>query len=159
MPTSAQIQRQGVPLVILFLFFLAAGLGLCFPAGAADTITLPLQTVAPGQVQLTVKLVLPPGTKLNPEAPSSLSLTSQDPKVIKVEKKYAGNLTAAKLPVKLRVPAKPGQTTLQAEFKINFCDDQGGLCFMRDATLQLPVQVSKDAKGKDLEVLYELKMP
>ncbi len=159
MPKSVLKLRPRVAVALLFSLFLTSVLFRGFPAGAAETVTLPSQTIAPGQVQLTVKLVLPPGHKLNAEAPSTLILTSQDQNVLKVDKKFAGNLTAANLPLKLQVPAKPGQTTLQAEFKINFCDDKVGLCFMRDATVQLPVQVSKDAKNKTLELLYELKMP
>jgi len=159
MPPSTILLRPGAAAAILVLACLAAVLGLCPTAGAADVITLPPQTVAPGQVNLTVKVVLPPGHKFNPEAPSSLRLSSQDQKVLKVKKTFAKSLTAANLPVKLKVPAKPGQTTLQAELKLNFCNDQGGLCFMRDATVELPVQVAKDAPGKVLEILYEVKVP
>ncbi len=146
-----------LPLVLAGL--LLALTGAFDPVCGADAMTLPPQTVAPGEVQLTVNLTLPPGHKLNDEAPSTLIISAQNQAVVAVDKKFSGNLKAADLPVTLKVPANEGKTTLQAEFKINFCDDQVGLCFMRDAVIQLPVAVNKTADNKKLAINYELKMP
>lgn len=147
--------RTLLPFVVCLLLLATGGLSAVH---GAETITLPPQTVAPGKVQLTVNLTLPPGHKLNPEAPSSVLLTSQNQAVAGLDKKSYGNLRAKSFPLTLRVPVKPGQTTIQADFKINFCDDQMGLCFMRDATLQLPITVDKNSPQKKLEILYEVKM-
>lgn len=146
-----------LPFVLMGLFLALTG-AHC-PVFGADTITLPPQTIAPGEVQLTVNLTLPPGHKLNAEAPSTLIISAKDQAVVTVERKFQGNLKAADLPVILKAPAKEGKTTLQAEFKINFCDDKVGLCFMRDAVVQLPVEVSKTADNKTLAINYELKTP
>lgn len=146
-----------LPLVLAGL--LLALTGAIGPVYGAETITLPPQTVAPGEVQLTVNLTLPPGHKLNAEAPSTLIISAKDQAVVAVDKKFSGNLKAADLPVTLKVPAKEGKTTLQAEFKLNFCDDKVGLCFMQDAVLQLPVEVTKTADNKKLAITYELKKP
>ena len=145
-------------LLLLLAGLLLAATGAIAPVLAADAITLPPQTVAPGEVQLTVKLTLPPGHKLNAEAPSTLIISAKDQAVVAVAKKYPGNLQAKDFPVTLKVPAKEGKTMVQAEFKINFCDDKNGLCFMRDATIQLPVTVSKAATQKNLQIEYQLKM-
>jgi len=145
-------------LLLLLAGLLLAATGAIAPVLAADAITLPPQTVAPGEVQLTVKLTLPPGHKLNAEAPSTLILSAQDQAVVAVAKKYPGNLQAKDFPVTLKVPAKEGKTIIQADFKINFCDEKNGLCFMRDAAIQLPVTVSQAAAPKNLEIDYRLKM-
>lgn len=150
--------RRPEVLTLAFIFWLAAS-GLATPGFSADIITLPAQTVGPGQVKVMVNVALPAGHKLNQEAPSSLILSSQDQGVLQVQEKLSGTLTAAKLPVTLTVPAKAGKTTLQAEFKLNFCDDKVGLCFLREATVQLPVEVVPGAKGQELKLLYEVKNP
>lgn len=155
--TRPWLQKPGA--LILACFFWLAASGLVTPGFGADVIQLPAQTVGPGQVKVIVTVALPPGHKLNPEAPSSLILSSQDQGVLQVQEKFAGTLTAAKLPVTLTVPAKEGKTTLQAEFKLNFCDDKMGLCFLRDTTVQLPVEVAPGAQGHELHLLYEVKNP
>jgi len=131
--------------------------GAVSPAIGADTITLPTQTVAPGEVNLTVNLVLPAGHKLNPEAPSTVGLTTGNKEVLALEEKYAQNLPAANLPLCLTVPAKEGKTTLQAHFRLNYCDDKIGLCFLNEGVVQLPVEVSKTATNKNLEMTYTVK--
>ncbi len=145
-------------LQLLLAGFLLAATGALCPVWGGDAITLPPQTVAPGEVHLTVKLTLPPGHKLNAEAPSTLIISAQDQAVVAVAKKYPGNLKASDFPVTLKVPAKEGKTIIHADFKINFCDEKAGLCFMRDAAIQLPVAVSKTATQKNLQIEYQLKM-
>lgn len=125
-------------------------------AEAAETVSLPPQVVAPGDAALTVNLELPAGFKLNQEAPSTVGLKSGDPKIVAVDQKYAQQLPVANLPLCLTVPVKEGQTTLQANFRLNFCDEKLGLCFLKEVVLNLPVEVNKTATNKKLEMLYKV---
>ena len=128
-----------------------------FPAAeAAETVALPTQAVAPGEAALTVNLELPAGCKLNQEAPSTLGLKSGDVNIVAVDKKYAQNLPVANLPLCLTVPVKEGKTTVQAKFRINYCDEKLGICFLKEAALNLPVEVNKNAPNKKLEIVYKL---
>ncbi|MGQ9921283.1 MAG: hypothetical protein ACUVRZ_08125 [Desulfobacca sp.] len=145
-------------LLLLLAGLLLAATGAFSPTAAADAITLPSQTVTPGQVQLTVNVTLPAGYKLNAEAPASLSLSAQDQTVLAVAKNYPANLQAKDFPLTLKVAAKEGKTIIRADFKINFCDEHNGLCFMRDAAVQLPVIVSKTGTQKNLVMEYQVNM-
>ena len=88
-------------LILILLFNFAWDSGYS-PAQAVETVSLPAQSVAPGEAALTVNLELPAGCKLNQEAPSTLGLKSNDVNVVAVEQKYAQNLPLAHLPLTLR---------------------------------------------------------
>ena len=133
----------GISWLILILLFNFAWDSGYSPAQAVETVSLPAQTVAPGEATLTVNLELPAGCKLNQEAPSTLGLKSSDVNIVAVEQKYAQNLPLANLPLCLTVPVKEGKTTLQAHFRLNFCDEKLGLCYLKEAVLNLPVEVNK----------------
>jgi len=126
-------------------------------ADGAETVTLPPQTVAPGDASLTVNLELPAGHKLNQEAPSTVGINSGDKKVLALDEKYAQNLPVANLPLCLTVPVKEGKTNLQATFRLNFCDEKLGLCFLKEVLLNLPVEVNKTSTNKKLEMIHKLK--
>ena len=121
-------------IMIIFLSFVWPG-GFS-AAEAAETVALPTQAVAPGDAALTVNLILPAGCKLNQEAPSTLGLTSGDVNIVAVDKKYAQNLPVANLPLCLTVPVKEGKTTLQANFRLNYCDEKLGICFLKEAAAE-----------------------
>ena len=143
-------------LILVILFGLALHGGFS-AADAGETVSLPPQAVAPGDATLTVNLELPAGYKFNPEAPSTVGIKSGDKKIVPLDEKYAQNLPVAKLPLCLKVPVKEGQTTLQATFRLNFCDEKLGVCFIKEAVLNLPVEVSKTATDKKLEMVYKVK--
>jgi hypothetical protein len=143
--------------LILVISLSLTGLGGFATADAAETVTLPLQTVGPGDVALTVNLALPAGYKLNQEAPSTVGIKTGDKKIVALEEKYAQNLPVANLPLCITVPAQEGKTTLQATFRLNFCDEKIGVCFLKEIVLHLPVEVNKTAANKKLEMVYTVK--
>ncbi len=143
-----------------FLLFIT----LCLPlhggfskAVAAETVALPQQTVATGEAALTVSLELPAGHKLNQEAPSTIGVKSGDKKIVALDEKYAQDLPAANLPLCLTLPVQEGKTTLQANYRLNFCDEKLGVCFFKEVQLTLPVEVNKSATNKKLEMTYKIK--
>jgi hypothetical protein len=145
-----------IGLVLIIALALAWHVGFA-TAEAAETVSLPPQAVAPGEAALTVNLELPAGFKLNQEAPSTVGIKSGDTKIVAVDQKYAQNLPVANLPLCLTVPVTAGKTTLQANFRLNFCDEKLGVCFLKEAMLNLPVEVNKTATNKKLEMLYKVK--
>ena len=141
----------GLILVIALGLTLTSGFTL---AQAAETVSLPPQAVAPGKATLTVNLELAPGLKFNQEAPSTFGITSGDSKVVALTRKCAKNLPVAKLPLNLTVPVKAGKTTLQATFRLNFCDEKQGFCLLKEVVLTLPVEVSNTSTNKKLEMAH-----
>jgi hypothetical protein len=144
--------------LILFLTLSLIGLGGLITADAAETVTLPPQTVAPGEAALTVNLALPAGYKLNQESPSTVGIKTGDKKIVALDEKYAQNLPVANLPLSLTMPVQEGKTMLQATYRLNFCDEKLGVCFLKEVVLQLPVEVNKTAANQKLEMLYTLKV-
>jgi hypothetical protein len=144
--------------LLLFCCFAFAWQANNSPAAAAEMVSLPAQTVAPGEATLTVNLQLPEGCKLNQEAPSTLGLKTADAAVMALEEKYAQNLPVANLPMCLTVPVKEGKTAVQAAFRLNFCDEKIGLCFFKEAVVNLPVEVSKTSTNKKMEIVYKPQM-
>ncbi len=143
----------GLMMIMLLSFVWPGGFS---SAEAAETVALPAQAVAPGEATLTVNLELPAGCKFNQEAPSTLGLKSADVTIVAVDEKYAQNLPVANLPLCLTVPVKEGKTTLQANFRLNYCDEKLGVCFLKEAVLNLPVEVNKNASNKKLEIVYKV---
>ena len=139
-----------------FVFMILSLLGNGYaPVQAAQSIDLPAQSVAPGEAALTVNLELPAGCKLNQEAPSTFSLESADTNVAVLDEKSAKNLPVANLPLSLTVPVKEGKTTIQVAFHLNFCDEKLRLCFLKEAVLNLPVDVRKSISNKKLTIVYK----
>jgi hypothetical protein len=154
------ISKRGGSAVALVLVIIIFS-GFVRPGGvssveAAQTVALPAQAVAMGEATLTVNLELPAGCKLNHEAPSTLGLKSQDGNIVALDAKYAQPQPLANLPLSLTVPVKEGKTTLAAHFRVNYCDDKLGICFLKEAILNLPVEVNKQAANKKLEIVYKV---
>jgi hypothetical protein len=145
----------GLLLVFCFNFVWQGNMS---PAEATETVSLSAQAVAPGEATLTVNLELPEGCKLNQEAPSTLGLKSGDVAVVALDPKYAQNLPVANLPLSLTVPVKEGKTTLQANYRLNFCDEKLGLCFFKEAVVYLPVEVNKTATDTKLHLVYKVQV-
>lgn len=154
-------KRGGIPVALMLVIIIFSG--FVWPGGvssveAAQTVALPAQAVAPGEATLTVNLELPAGCKFNQEAPSTLNLKSKDGNIAAVDVKYAQNQPMANLPLplSLTVPVKEGKTTLEAQFRVNYCDEKLGICFLKEAILNLPVEVNKQAANKKLEIVYKV---
>jgi hypothetical protein len=151
------LRNAGIAQLFGLLFLVVVSLtwpGVETVAQAAETVTLPSQTVAPGKAGLTVNLELPAGFKLNKESPSTVSLKSGNKKVVAVSPQCAKKVPLTKVPLTLTMPVKEGQTELQATLRLNYCDEKSGLCFLREVILTLPVEVNKTAANKKLEIVY-----
>jgi hypothetical protein len=153
------LKNVRIPKILCLILVIALGLmwhGGFSTAQAAETVSLSPQVVAPGEAALTVNLELPAGLKLNQEAPSTVGIKSGNTRVVAVDQKYAQKVPVANLPLCLTVPVKKGKTTLQTTFRLNYCDEKLGLCFLKEVVLNLPVEVSKTATNKKLEMVYKV---
>ncbi len=113
-----------------------------------ETIELPAQTVEPGEATLTVQLELPAGYKLNPQAPSSIVVTT-------TQGNRPQSFRNPKLPLTVSVKLTEGETLLRLNFVIYYCEAaKESLCYFKEAKVVLPVQVNKGAGNRRLAANY-----
>ena len=114
---------------------------------AGQTIEVPEQSVDPGEATLTLRLELPPGFKLNPQAPSAVSIGAG-----------GGEQTFRNPKFPLTVPVKisDGGAVIKADFVIYYCEtEKESLCYFKEARLSLAVKATKGANNHSLAATYK----
>ena len=101
---------------------------------------LPEMTAAPGAGQVKIKITLPAGMEINPQAFSVINLESGNQAVASVPKEaVAVKSTLIQVPLGLH----PGNTDLTAHLTLYYCSEgKVALCYFYQGSLTLPVQVS-----------------
>ena len=126
----------------------------------AEGTPLPAQSVRPGKATLTINIVLPRGTKLNPEAPSQVRLVSSDKNVLSFNGRASKVIEGFKLPFEVSVTVSPGNAQLALSSEIFSCEKkEGGLCFFDQVGLLLDVKVAEDAGRAGITITHELPQP
>jgi hypothetical protein len=114
-----------------------------------DTIDAAEQVVEPGDATLTLQLDLPAGFKLNPLAPSAITVTVAG----------AGDQTFRNPKFPLEVPVKigTGDVVVTADFVVYYCEaEKETLCFFKQARVTLPVKGKAGAGNRKLTAAYKL---
>ncbi|HKG23019.1 MAG TPA: hypothetical protein VKC34_14065, partial [Blastocatellia bacterium] len=127
---------------------------------AGVSLELPAQEVEPGDAILSLGLELPPGYKLNGQAPSSLAVGSSEKRVIEFKDGGGGPeqvFRSPRFPLTLPIKAGEGETTVQARFVLYYCEsEKESLCYFKEARLNLPVKARKGAGSHQLTATYKL---
>jgi thiol-disulfide isomerase/thioredoxin len=107
---------------------------------------LPIQKVSSATRLLDLKLALPNGTKINPNASSKIKIKSDDAGIIAPSKpEYAVENETISIPIVSHL----GKTKLQVELALYYCDkSNAGLCYFRDAAFTVPIEVSDAGEEK-----------
>ncbi|HEV8487995.1 MAG TPA: thioredoxin-like domain-containing protein [Blastocatellia bacterium] len=114
---------------------------------AGQTIEVPEQSVEPGEASLTLQLQLPPGFKLNPQAPSAVTVEAG-----------GGEQTFRNPKFPLTVPVKisEGEAVVKADFVLYYCEtEKESLCYFKEARLSLAVKAMKGASNHGLSATYK----
>jgi hypothetical protein len=114
---------------------------------AGQTIEVPEQSVEPGEASLTLQLQLPPGFKLNPQAPSAVTVEAS-----------GGEQTFRNPKFPLTVPVKisEGEAVVKADFVLYYCEtEKESLCYFKEARLSLAVKALKGASNHGLSATYK----
>ena len=114
---------------------------------AGQTIEVPEQSVEPGEASLTLQLQLPPGFKLNPQAPSAVTVEAG-----------GGEQTFRNPKFPLTVPVKisEGDAVVKADFVLYYCEtEKESLCYFKEARLSLAVKAMKGASNHGLSATYK----
>jgi hypothetical protein len=119
---------------------------------AGEMINLALQTVQPGEATLTLQLELPSGYKLNPLAPSAVSVASDPAKGEQVFRNPKFPLTA---PLMLG----EGYTSISADFTLYYCEsEKESLCYFKEVRLNMPIKADKTGGVRKIEAAYKLQL-
>jgi hypothetical protein len=117
-------------------------------AAQATTITLEPVTLAVGEQDVTLKLNLPEGYKINDLVDSRLMLRS-DSNIVRVNPAPSTNeatiiIASTELTAPITLATGTGQ--MDAELTLYYCrEGEEALCFIETATYQIPVTVTDDA--------------
>lgn len=112
-------------------------------AAQAETLTLPEQTVAPGAGAIAVRIRLPDGYRINPDAPSRAEWNNAGEAIDIPEAGRAQAFVAATF--SLPVTLTEGSDVLYGYLTTYYCEaEQETLCFIDDVRVEVPVTVSAD---------------
>ncbi|MGI9174220.1 MAG: thioredoxin-like domain-containing protein [Rhodothermales bacterium] len=114
--------------------------------------TLPLQTVQPGAGRLVIEIALPPGYKPNHFNTGTLTLTSQDVRP-------ADASQAVAYPTVFPVDFAEGETSLDVEGAIYYCDETSGRCLIDPIRLRVPVRAEPSAASPDVHLTLAVSPP
>lgn len=118
---------------------------------AAETVTLEAQTVAAGEGAIVVRIALPEGYKINPDAPSRSEWNNSGEAVDIPEDARAQAVEAVEFSVP--VTLTEGEDELSGYLTTYYCEaEQETLCFIDDVRIEVPVTVSADGSTSDILV-------
>lgn len=112
-------------------------------SGGGKTVKrLEKQQVQPGEGTIELEIVMPPGYKFNPLAPSSVQWESQND-VVLLPEGADGNLSGAEMPKSQTVQFHEGTDELRVDLNIYYCENEReSLCLIEMVELVVPVEVA-----------------
>ncbi len=114
-------------------------------------ISLDPVSVAPGGGELVLDIELPPGYKVNEEAPSSLEVTVDGTAV--APGASTTDLTGTTLPVAIPVALAPGVADVTADLVLLYCrNDAESLCLIEQSRFRITVTVSDGTTGRTISL-------
>ncbi len=120
-------------------------------AAQAELITLPEQTVAAGAGAITVRILLPEGYKINPDAPSRAEWNNAGEAIDIPEAARAQPFLAAEF--SLPVTLSEGSDVLYGYLTTYYCEaERETLCFIDDVRVEVPVTVGAEASLTEIVV-------
>ncbi|MEP7290121.1 MAG: hypothetical protein ABI835_00005, partial [Chloroflexota bacterium] len=120
-------------------------------AASSELISLPEQNVAVGEGAIVVRISLPEGYKINPDAPSRSEWNNAGEAIDIPEAERAQSFDA----VEFRVPVtlSEGSDVLSGYLTTYYCEAvQETLCFIDDVQFEIPVTVGAEGTATDIVV-------
>ena len=107
-----------------------------------EIIKMPPVKISTDVNYLKLRIKLPDQMKFNGKAPFKIRASSDNSKVVEVEK---FNIKKAAKKLNIPISAKSGNALVTVDLLVNYCTiADEGLCFFRDVRLQIPVDVADD---------------
>ncbi|HYO87766.1 MAG TPA: thioredoxin-like domain-containing protein [Candidatus Limnocylindrales bacterium] len=118
-------------------------------------VTLPAQLVAPGAGELVLTITLPPGMKINTDAPSQVEWSFDGAAValVDTEQRVEIDTTEVRAPVTLTA----GEATVHAMLDVYYCaEDAETLCYIEQVALAVPVTVADGAAERTISLAHTI---
>ena len=125
-----------------------------------EVIELPSQSIEPGAGTLTLQLELPAGYKLNPLAPSALTITTSQNQVVAFSAGAEQTFRNPHFPVEVPIKVGEGDSSITADFVVYYCEAaKESLCYFKEARVTIPVKVTPGSGNHRLSAPYKLRLP
>jgi hypothetical protein len=156
--TMRKVGRQGFVIICTMILCLGAtGKTRAEQAFTGEVVQTPPQTLAAGEAKLVISVEVPDGYELIPDAPATVTVTTMDQGVAALGAESSVVCRQPAFPLRLPLKANPGDTQLQADLVLYYCQKQGaGLCITKQARLILPVRVDQASQNKEIRGSYKL---
>ncbi len=116
---------------------------------ARETVTLDSQTVAPGRVEIVVRIALAKGYKINPDAPSQVSFTVTG----NAAAAQTGNVPFREPQIRLPITLSVGPATLDGVVTTYYCEAiNESLCFFDEVPVTGTIAVADGAASREILV-------
>ena len=127
-----------------------------------ETIVFPGRKVpADSSGELILNLLLPPSYKLTEGAPLEYEIEPCDGGLLEfAESDRKVSTTAPKFPMKIpfRASDAVGGCRLRMKLTFSYCKDDTGACFIKSATLQVPIQTAEDSGSQRVFIEYRVNL-
>jgi thiol-disulfide isomerase/thioredoxin len=122
-----------------------------------EVVNLPAQSIEPGDANLTLKLELPSGYKLNAQAPSALTVASPQKQIVSFGDGAEQTFRNPSFPVNIPIKVSEGEVMIKADFLIYYCESaKESLCYIKEARVSIPIKAKKGAGNKKLTATYKI---
>jgi hypothetical protein len=101
---------------------------------------------------LRLQIQIPMGTEFTKDAPFSIEVKADNPKVVTFKDK---DITMPAEKLEIPFTASPGKATVTINMTIYYCSGNQGQCFFKDARLKIPVNVT-DKGPMTLSAIYQI---
>ncbi len=119
---------------------------------------LPEQRAVPGAGELVLAFTLPPGHKVNPDAPSQVRWTVTGDAVTLAEADQRVEIAASEVRVPVTLAA--GTANVRADVDLYYCAEEAQtLCYIAQIALTAPVTVADDAAGNTITLAHTVTLP
>jgi DNA-binding beta-propeller fold protein YncE len=129
-----------------------------FVRAQTPVITLPLQSLEPGTATLNLRLNLPAGYKLNPNAPTRVQVNASNGTTVNEKSEIVQENPTFPLNLNLRLDGQ--KSSVQLLLTLYYCQvGKEGLCYVKEVRLEQPLEVQSGSGKRELTVEYTLEKP
>lgn len=124
---------------------------------ADEIVTFPLQTVAPGVLDLTVELLVPAAYEFNTDGTFVLDIEIQNASISRIDGKNSYQAQGPTMPQRFKLIVEEEEDLrIQADATVFYCPAQNAtFCLLRHVQLAVPIAVA-DAGVKNISLSHEL---
>ena len=117
------------------------------------------QHVAPGAGTLRLDLRLPPGYKVNAEAPSRLTWADMPSQVRLAGDDRSLELAGKEFPLEVDATFHEGRAALAGDLAVYYCRSEESVCLIHQVRLEVTVLVSRSAESSVVDMRVEIQAP